>query len=104
MANAVSQRGREIAVRIALGARRADVMRLVLGDALALTAAGLGLGLALALGLSRVLAGFVFGVSATDPPTFAAVSLLVAGTAMLSSWLPARRAARTAPGSALKLG
>jgi putative ABC transport system permease protein len=104
MAHSVSQRRREIAVRLALGARRADVMRLVLGNAMALTLAGLALGLGSAITLGRVLSGFVFGVSATDPWTLAAISLLVAGTAMASTYLPARRAARVTPSSALKLG
>jgi predicted permease len=94
MACAVAQRRREIGVRIALGAERRDVLRLVLARALRIVVAGLVLGLAGAAGVTRVLQRFLFGVTPTDPLAFTAVTLLLLAVGLLAAWLPARRATR----------
>jgi len=98
----VAQRGHEIGVRMALGARRGEVFRLVLVQALGLTAVGMALGLAGALALTRFLAGQLYGLSPTDPSTYAAVALLLAGAALAAGWLPAHRATRVDPLVALR--
>jgi predicted permease len=98
----VAQRGHEIGVRMALGARRGEVFRLVLGQALGLTAIGMTLGLAGALALTRLLAGQLYGLSPTDPATYVAVALLLAAAALVAGWLPARRATRVDPLVALR--
>jgi putative ABC transport system permease protein len=98
----VTQRRREIGVRMALGARRTDVVRLVLAQAGTLVALGLAAGFAGALGATRLLAGLLFGVTARDPFVLAAVPLLVAVTALLACTLPATRAARVDPMVALR--
>jgi predicted permease len=102
IAYSVSQRTRELGVRMALGARRGDVVRLVVGQGAALAAAGIAIGLAAALALTRVLTGLLHGVTATDPATFAAISLLLAATAVAASLLPALRATRVDPLVALR--
>ncbi len=97
----VAQRTREIGVRMALGAERRDVMRMVLGGALTLAGIGVAVGLVAAAGLTRLMASLLYGVSPLDPLTFASVALALTAVALLASWLPARRAARVDPMRAL---
>ncbi len=98
----VSQRTHEFGVRIALGAREADVLRLVLECGIKLALAGLLLGSLAALALSRLLTTLVYGISARDPLTFAGVGALLLLMSLLASYLPARRAARIHPATALR--
>jgi putative ABC transport system permease protein len=98
----VSQRLRELGVRMALGARRRDVLGLVVGQALRLVVIGLALGLCAALGLTRFLQGQLFGVTAGDPATFGIAAAALLAAAVLASLVPARRAARADPMSALR--
>ncbi|HEY0154184.1 MAG TPA: ABC transporter permease [Longimicrobium sp.] len=102
MAYAVAQRIHEIGVRMALGARTGQVLRMVVGQGLTIAAIGVGIGLAGALAVTRLMAGLLEGVSPSDPLTFALVALLLASVAVLASWLPARRAARVDPMIALR--
>jgi len=102
MAYAVSQRTHEIGIRLALGALRSNILRMILGQGLKLTLAGMTLGIAGALALTRVMESQLYGVSATDALTFILVSLTLAGAAMLACWLPARRATKVDPLVALR--
>jgi predicted permease len=102
MAYAVTQRRREIGVRMALGADRRDVLRLVLTRAFLIVAAGLVVGLAGAAAVTRVLQTFLFGVTPTDPIAFTAVTLLLMAVGLMAAWLPARRATRIDPSTALR--
>ena len=102
MAYTVSRQTRQVGIRVALGATRADVLRLVLGGGLTLVAAGLALGTLAALGLTRLLSSLIYGVSATDPATFAAVIALLALVALLACLIPAARATRIDPVVALR--
>ena len=97
-----AQRTREIGIRIALGARAADVRQLFLRHGLKLTAVGIVLGIGLAVVVTRVMASYLFGVQPIDPLTYVAVSALLAGIAALATYLPARRAARIDPNVALR--
>jgi len=99
---AVTQRRREIGVRMALGADRGDVLRLVLTRALRIVVAGLIVGLAGAAGVTRVLQTFLFGVTPTDPIAFTIVTLLLMAVGLMAAWLPARRATRIDPCAALR--
>jgi putative ABC transport system permease protein len=103
MAFSVAQRTREIGVRMALGADRRAVLRLVVFDGLLLAMAGIAVGLAVAFGLTRLLASMLFGIAPTDPVTFAGVSLLLVLVAALACWYPARRAASVDPMTALRI-
>lgn len=98
----VTDRTREIAVRIALGARAEDVLWMITRQSLAPVLAGLALGLAGAAALTRFLSGLLFDVGAADPPTFAATAGLLLAAALLACLLPARRAAHTEPSVALQ--
>jgi ABC-type antimicrobial peptide transport system permease subunit len=89
-------------VRMALGARAADVLRLIVGGGARMAAAGMAIGFAGALLLSRSLAGLLHGVSPSDPATYAAVGVVVLAAALLASWVPARRATRVNPSFALR--
>ena len=102
MSYAVVQRSREIGIRIALGADPQGVRRMVLGQALRLTVAGVAVGLVASLALSRTLAGLLFDLSPTDPATLACVAALLSGVAALASYLPARKATRVDPLIALR--
>ena len=102
MAYAVTQRRREIGVRMALGAQHRDVLRLVLARAVRIVAAGLVVGLAGAIAVTRVLQKFLFDVTPTDPLAFTIVTLLLMAVGLLAAWVPARRATRIDPCAALR--
>ena len=102
MAYSVAQRTREIGIRMALGAARADVQRLVVGQALRLTLLGSGIGLASAYALTRFMQSQLHGVRADDPPTFAGVTLILALSSAAAAWLPTARAVRVDPVVALR--
>jgi ABC-type antimicrobial peptide transport system permease subunit len=98
----VGQRTQEIGVRMALGAQRLHVLRMILGDGARMTLTGIGIGLLTALILTRLMSSMLFGVKPTDPLTFSAVALLLCGIAMLACYVPARRAMRVDPMIALR--
>ncbi|HVG21686.1 MAG TPA: ABC transporter permease [Blastocatellia bacterium] len=102
MSYSVTQRTHEIGIRMALGATPSDVLRLVVGHGLTLTLAGIGIGIGAACAVTQVLESLLYGVSATDPLTFAGTALLLASVALMASFIPARRATRVDPMIALR--
>ena len=102
IAYTVSRRTQEIGVRMALGARRADVLKLVMRQSLVLTAIGLVIGMTMAFGVTRVLSSALFEVNANDPITFVGIGLLLAAVAFVASYVPAHRATRVDPVIALR--
>jgi len=102
MSYAVTERIHEIGIRMALGAARRDVLWLVIKRGLMLTSGGVLIGVAGAMALTRLMTSLLFGVSATDPVTFVAISLLLAGVALAACFVPARQATKVAPMEALR--
>jgi len=102
LAYAVTQRTREIGIRMALGAQRGDVLRLILREGVALVAVGLALGLVASLAATSLIERFLYGVRATDPLTYALIALVLAAVALLACYLPARRATKVDPMVALR--
>ena len=102
LAYTVQQRRREIGIRMALGADGRQVTRMVMVQGIAPVLAGTLLGVVCSLGLSRIVAGFLWGVTPTDPRTFATVAASLLGVALVASWIPAREAARLNPLTWLK--
>jgi putative ABC transport system permease protein len=102
IAYTVTQRTRELGIRMALGARQVDVLGLMVGQGVRLTLVGVGMGLVLALGLGRLLSALLYGVKAHDPLTFSGVAVLLVGVALVAAWLPARRATKVDPALTLR--
>jgi putative ABC transport system permease protein len=102
MSYSVAQRTHEVGIRLALGARGRDVLKLVVWQGMKLASIGLALGLAVAVALTRLMEKLLFGVSPTDPLTFIVVALMIIIVALLACWLPARRAAKVDPMIALR--
>jgi ABC-type antimicrobial peptide transport system permease subunit len=98
----VAQRTQEIGVRMAIGAQRSDVLRLVLGEAARMAAFGVIIGVVASLAISRLLTSLLFGISATDPLTFIGVAVLLSLVALAASFIPAYRATRVDPVTALR--
>jgi len=102
LAFSVSQRTNELGIRMALGAERSTILRMILGEGAAMALVGLVVGAAAAIPLSELLEGLLFGVEPADPPTIALSALLLVGVALVASWIPARRATVVDPITALR--
>ena len=102
IAYSVSRRTQEIGIRVALGAQRFDVLKLVVGEGLCLTLVGIVIGLTAAFGLTRILQSQLFGVTACDSLTYLITALMLSAVAILACWLPARKAAKIDPMEALR--
>ena len=102
MSYSVAQRTHEIGIRMALGARRPDVLVLVAKQGMALVLMGIAAGAILSLGMTRLISGMLFGITATDPLTFAGVAALLGTVAFLANYLPARRSSKVDPMVALR--
>jgi putative ABC transport system permease protein len=102
MSYAVAQRTREIGIRMALGAERDHILKMVLRHGTAMAVAGVGIGLAAAFLLARLITSLLFETSAADPPTFSIVPVVLIAVALLACYLPARRATRVDPLEALR--
>jgi ABC-type antimicrobial peptide transport system permease subunit len=102
MSYSISERTREIGIRVALGAQRLDVLKLAIMHGMKLALIGAGIGLGASLALTRLMQSLLFEVSPTDPLTFAGLAALLTGVAMLASYLPARRATKVDPMVALR--
>jgi len=99
---AANQRTREIGIRMALGAGRSDILRLISRQGLRLVIVGIAVGVTAAGALTRAMVKLLIGISATDPLTYAAVAILLSGVTLLACWIPARRALRVDPLVALR--
>jgi putative ABC transport system permease protein len=102
LAYSVEQRVREIGVRVALGADKREILRLIIGNGMGLALMGVIVGVPAALGLTRLMGGVLSGISSADPATYIAVVAMLAATALIASYLPARRATRVDPIVALR--
>jgi predicted lysophospholipase L1 biosynthesis ABC-type transport system permease subunit len=102
MAYTVERRTQEMGIRMALGAAKSDLLRLVLGHGMKVAAGGVIAGLVMAYGATRLLASLLFNVKPVDPPTFIVVSVILTLVALLATWIPARRAASIEPSDALR--
>jgi putative ABC transport system permease protein len=103
MAYTVAQRTRELGIRVSVGAKQSDILKLILGQGLMLTAIGMIGGLVTALAVTRLSAGLLYGVSAADPMTFTVVALILLGVALIAGYFPARRATKVDPMIALRM-
>ena len=102
MSYLVSQRTKEMGIRMALGAQRKDILGMIIGEGARLAAIGAGIGILAALGLTRLMASQLYGVSVTDPITFTGVAIILVGVALFACYIPARRAMRVDPMVALR--
>jgi putative ABC transport system permease protein len=102
MSYSVEQRTREIGIRIAIGARRDNLMRWILGQGMRIALLGMGIGAAITFASTRLISSLLFGVSITDPFTYAVIGISLALVAMVACWIPARRATKIDPMVALR--